>query len=267
MTTLQILGEMRNVELRQKYLATRGPALVRADLCFTRRRLVAIEVVRAAVGLALLAALGGIVGEWLLAGTVNASGRFAGAVKVGVGCAAVAAGMFAILGALGHVVFGDLVGDFRECRRKSTFRWAALLEIPVEFAGGAIWGTVCGTLIGCLMGLGCWLLDLTPVEPGELIAVGAAHAALLGAVLTVLGLLVRRLRQLEELGANFATLGPLPLLAYFFSRTAARQEYLPRRQRNRINPLAAPCVLPAKLDTSLQVSPGLVPPKICGSEE
>src|SRR5271165_3506420 len=129
----RLLGEMRNIELRQKYLATRGSALVHADLCFTRRRLLAIEVLRGALGLAMLAALGSAVGEWLLAGTVNASGRFAGAMKVGVGCALVAALTFAILGALGHVVFGDLVGDFRQRHRKAAFRWAALLEIPVEF--------------------------------------------------------------------------------------------------------------------------------------
>jgi len=257
----RLLGEMSNIELRQKYLATRGPCLVRADLRFTRRRLVAIEVVRGALGLAALAVLGAAVGEWLLASTVNASGRFAGAVKVGVGCAGVAALTFAILGALGHVVFADLVGDFRERRRKSGFRWSALVEIPVEFAGGAIWGSVCGALIGSATGVGCWLLDLAPVGSGQIVVVGAAHAALLGATLSLLGLLMRRLRQFEEFGSDFAVLGPLPLLAYFFSRRAARQKYLPRprRQSSRSDPAAAVSNRQAKPESSIQVGPSLVP--------
>jgi hypothetical protein len=102
------------------------------------------------------------------------------------------------------------------------------------------------------------LLDLAPVETPSLMALGGAHGALLGVVLALLGLVARRLRRFEQLGSDFAVLGPLPLLAYFFSRSAARQKYLRRPRRPRIT--KAPTPPPNSAQSDFQIGPYRLPP-------
>ncbi|MBY0522725.1 MAG: hypothetical protein K2R98_04980 [Gemmataceae bacterium] len=217
----RLLGEMSNVELRQRYLAIRGSVERTQDLGHARRRLRVLQIVRGVLGLALVGFTGSMVGEWMLGATVRASGGFAIAVKVGTGSALVAATVFAVLGALGHVVFADVIGDFHE-RRRMPFRWATLMEVAIEFHGGAIWGAVCGLLIGAITGaVGLQCLHADAVLGG----------AIAGAILAALGIRLRAVKGGRSAEADYADLGPLPWRGYLTSSMKARGNYLRKRRQ------------------------------------
>jgi hypothetical protein len=131
--------------------------------------------------------VGGALGGWLLQDTVRADGPLPVAFQAALGCALVTSIVFAALALRGHVVFGDLVGDCRERRRKkrpSILGWA--VETTIEFVGGATWGAVCGLLIGALAGAarGCVVTGTGgPITISAAAALGGAAAGLaLGAV-------------------------------------------------------------------------------------
>jgi hypothetical protein len=204
--------------LRQEQLVLRHPALAHAH----PGSLLA-GVCRGAAGLALIGTFGAAVGEWLLTDTVRSSARFAAAFKIGAGSAVVAGLSFAVLGALGQVVFGDLVGDFRERRIRRVSALAALAERAVEFVGGATWGTVCGALIGVLAAAGCWAFAEVPSGLAAQLITGAGSGALLGAVLVLSGRYACVVREAENSGAYFAALGPFACIAKAFTKPACKK--------------------------------------------
>jgi len=161
----------------------------------------------------------------MLGNVVCASGPFAVAFQAGIGSVVVAGTVFAVLGALGYVVFGDVVGDFRaEPGHGSPSAGDRFADVAVEFVGGATWGVVCGMLLGLAAGAVCLILG---IAPGPTIA-GTAGGALLGLVLAVLAGVFRSVRGKEETGTAFGTMGPLPFSAYFFSAEAACEQFLRR---------------------------------------
>ena len=191
----RLLADLKNVELRRKYLARRGPALARADSRFARRRILAVELMHGTAGLAMVGALGGTVGSLALAGSVRSSGAYAVAFQVGIGSVLVAGTVFAILGALGHVLFADVVGDFRapsgEAGSSLGDRFA---DLAVEFSGGATWGIVCGMIIGVVvaaLGPAFNAINAAPTAPT---LAGATGGAVLGLALSLLAALFRRVR-------------------------------------------------------------------------
>jgi hypothetical protein len=142
-----------------------------------RSRLLAL--LGSALGLAFVGAAGGALGGWLLRDTIKANGPLPVAFQAAVGSVPV---VFAILGTRGHVVFGDLVGDCRERRRRQRPTiWMKLIETAVEFVGGAAWGAVCGLLIGVLAGAAraCTGGDVSgPVVISAAASLGGAAAGL-----------------------------------------------------------------------------------------
>jgi hypothetical protein len=204
--------------LRQKQLVLRDPALVHVH----PGSLLA-GVFRGATGLALVGILGAAVGEWLLTDTVRSSARFAAAFKLGAGSVVVAGLSFAVLGALGHVVFADLVGDFRERRIRRVPALVALAERAVEFVGGATWGTVCGALVGVLAAAGYWAFAEVPSGLAAQLITGAGSGALLGAVLILSGRYARAVREAENSGAYFAALGPFAFIATALTKAARKK--------------------------------------------
>lgn len=236
----RLLNDMHNVELRQKYLATRSPDLARADLCHARRRLLAIELAGRVAGLALVGAFGACAGFVLLAEVIPGIGPFAAAVKIGVGSAAVAGLAFALLGACGHVVFAEIVGDYRERRRRRVASfWPFLVDTSIEFVGGAAWGTVSGMLVGAAAGVAAFLLSLDGAALPSLIGAGTMGGSVLGLLLASLAIVARCLSGLYLGGEDYAALGPLPLASYLGSAGAARRKFL-RRSRSTVKAPGAP---------------------------
>lgn len=237
----RLLADMANSELRQKYLATRRPAWARADLAFARRRLLALEVAGRVLGLAALGGAGGLLGFVLCRETIPAVGPVATGFKAAVGAGLAAAVVFAVLGACGHVVFGEIVGDYRDRRRRKRGAWGPLLlDGVVEFIGGAVWGAVCGMACGGGAALAQWTLALNGAAFLGMAAAGAGGGAALGLLLAGAALLIRHLGGLGLGGADHAALGPLPLLAYLHSPARARRRFL-RRTRSTVK---APGELP-----------------------
>jgi hypothetical protein len=231
----RLLGDIFNVELRQKYVATRGPELERADLRLARRWVRAARLLGGSVGMAVLGALGSVIGAWLLASLSQPSGGFPAAAKVGVGSALLAGGVFGLLGALGHVVFAELIGDYSETEeRRFPSSWASLVDGAVEFIGGAIWGIVCGAATGVVVGSASHLLGITIEGWPGLIISGAAGGGVLGLLLAALALILPR--GAGPVGAEHAALGPLPLHAYFFSPERLRQKFLRRPRQGFLCP-------------------------------
>ncbi len=194
----------------------RVPALNR----LVRRRILAVELARGTLGMAGIGALGGALGNLLLAHTVRSSGPYAAAFQAAFGSFIIAGATFAILGALGHVVFGDLVGDFRTAAgRGDTSREDRIADAAVEFVGGATWGIVCGMLIGVLGGTAGSLLGL-PLGP---VQSGTVGGALLGFVLEVLANVCRSIRGKREPREA-------PAFPLFSSSSSPADEQFTRRQ-------------------------------------
>lgn len=177
-----------------------------------RRRKVLVELARGVIGLAALGCLGGTIGSLVLGSSVNESGQFAAAFQAGMGSLMVSGLFFAVLGAFGRVVFADVVGDWRkETGSSSHSREDRFAEIAIEFVGGAMWGIVCGLLIGVTAAVvGAFLaIALGPVTSG---AVGGAG---LGLILASWAAVFRSIRTKQE--ARRAREAAVALSAYFVS--------------------------------------------------
>ena len=214
----RLLHDSGNVELRQKYLATRPPAWIDADRRHAHGRLLLARLLRGTLGLTVVGAVGGEVGvQWL--GTAAAV-----PVATAVGSILSSAASFALLGALGCVVLPEVVGEEKTRRqgRGTTVVLAQFLDSLAEAGCGGIWGALCVLAIGLLAGVADGVLELQSHGPS---ALGAVGGMLLG---VVFGAIVLRgaSRQPGRLAHWWAELGPLPVTAYLFSRRAAQRRYL-----------------------------------------
>jgi hypothetical protein len=227
----RLLRAMSNIELRQKYLATRTPAWAGADLERAAGCLLAVRLLRGVVGLALVGAAGGAIGSLLLSSPANGKAGSALPVVVGIGSALSGALSFALLGALGFVVLAEVVGE--EKPRRYGGGVSAILvqmtEIWAETACGAIWGAICGLFIGLIV----WLLDVTLGLPhvGALdnILAGVLGGLLLATIFGACILTAPRTKKASWMAQHWADLGPLPITTYFASCRAARFHYLHKR--------------------------------------
>src|SRR5262249_51270008 len=70
----QLLADLHNRELRQKYLATRTPEWIKADGRLAHERLLIIRLVRGLIGLTVVGAIGGAIGDTMGAGTASGTG-------------------------------------------------------------------------------------------------------------------------------------------------------------------------------------------------
>ncbi|MBL8792558.1 MAG: hypothetical protein JNM56_01505 [Planctomycetia bacterium] len=218
----RLLREPGKRELRIKYLATRTAAWAEADLRFAGERLLLARAGRGLLGLALVGAAGGAIGDWLFA----TSGSSAWPVVVGVGSALTAALSFAVLGALGCVVLPEVVGEEWESRHGTGFAgWFSRVQEPLcDALLGGVWGALCGLFIGVLSWPGGRLLGT--VDP---ILAGASGGVLLGAVFAVV--LAMRGKRDGLNARHWACLGPLPVHVYWFSLRHAHRLYLHKRPR------------------------------------
>jgi hypothetical protein len=89
-----------------------------------------------------------------------------------------------------------------------------------------LWGTVFGIGVGVTAGVLCGLFSILPTAWSELSATGAASGLLVGAVASVLQLLMASSRGPNALARDWARLGPLPLRGYFLSFRRARRRFL-----------------------------------------
>jgi hypothetical protein len=219
----RLLGEMRNIELRQKYVATRTSEWAAADLRLAQERLLAVRMVRGVIGFALVGAAGGAIGDLILAKTAATRGAGALPLLVALGSAASGAVSFALLAAMGHVVVGEIVGEDKPCGRGGYGVWAIvgpIFDVGGEVMCGAIWGTICGLLIGVLS----WVADAA-LGPFATVTAGAMGGALLGAIFCVL-IAVVGMKRPSPKALEWAALGPLPVHAYLLSFRSARWRYL-----------------------------------------
>jgi hypothetical protein len=222
----RLLSQPRNLELRTKYLATRTPDWALADLRLAGEGLLAARMVRGILGLALVGAAGGALGDWLLMNSPQGNGGGAWPVVVGVGSALSGALSFAVLGALGYIVLPEVVGEEWETQHGPGF--AGFLSRVREPLGdalcGAAWGALCGLFIGALSWPPGTLLSLPRFGEFDRVLAGASGGVLLGAsfalVLAVAG------KKDDAKASRWTELGPLPFQAYFFFLQAARARYL-----------------------------------------
>jgi hypothetical protein len=221
----RLLGEMRNIELRQKYLGTRTSDWAAADLRMACERLLAARIVRGVMGLALVGATGAAIGDLIVAWTAKNPGAVAVPVLVGMGSMISGAISFALLAAMGYVVMGELVGEFKPCRSGRGVRamFGQVVEVSTESACGAIWGAICGLAIGAL----ACIADLMPrIGTLDLVIVGAVSGAMLGFIFAVLLLAAADRNGGSSQTLVWAALGPLPFHTYFFSVSMAHRQFL-----------------------------------------
>jgi hypothetical protein len=224
----RLLGNLPNVELRQKYLATRTPRWTQADLRLANERLLAARVVRGLIGFAVVGAVGGAIGDMLFARTVPATTAVATPVLVGAGSVVSGAVSFGLLGAFGQVVVSEIVGEEWESAygRGVPALFARFGERIMEILCGATWGAICGLLIGALAWAADAALGLPRVGALDRVLAGAVGGVLLGLVFSVLVIGAVGRREPGAAARRWAALGPLPMVAYFFSVPMARQHYL-----------------------------------------
>jgi len=224
----RLLNQPRNLELRTKYLATRTPAWALADLRLAGERLLAARMVRGILGLAMLGAAGGALGDLLLMTSTQGSGGSAWPVVVGVGSALSGALSFAVLGALGCIVLPEVVGEEWETQHGQGF--AGFLSRVREPLGdalcGAVWGALCGLFIGALSWPAGTLLGLPQFGAFDRVIAGASGGMLLGASFALVVAVAGKKDGAQA--RRWARLGPLPAHAYFFFLQAARKRYLRR---------------------------------------
>jgi len=216
----RVLGDFGNVELRQKYLATRLPEWAAADLRHAHARLLLARLLRGTLGLTAVGAAGGLVGTlWL---------GPAAAVPVAVAAGSILCGAasFALLGAAGCVVLGEVVGEERP-------RWQGrgapavlgrFIDSLSEAGCGAIWGAICGLAMGLLA---AGADALTGLQAQGAILTGAGGGLLLAMIFGVI-LVSSARKPAGRLARWWADLGPLPVSAYLATRNIARQRYLRR---------------------------------------
>lgn len=218
----RLLHQPRNLELRTKYLATRTPDWALADLHLAGERLLAARALRGLLGLALVGAAGGALGELL----ASSASDGAWPVVVGLGSALGGALSFAVLGLWGCIVLPELVGEEWVTPHGQGF--AGFLSRVREPLGdalcGGVWGALCGLFIGALSWPAGVLLSLPRFGDLDAVIAGAGGGMLLGGIFAVVLALVGKKDGVEA--RLWAQLGPLPAPVYFFRLQDARQRYL-----------------------------------------
>jgi hypothetical protein len=223
----RLLGEMTNIELRQKYLATRTPDWAASDLHLARERLLRARLLRGVAGLALVGAAGGLLASVFVTLTANET-RGALLLLIALGSAATGGISFAVLAAMGFVVLGEVVGEETE-RPRGRGVSAVLSEFVEKMAEtgcGLLWGVICGLLIGLLAWLADFLLDLPHQTILEIAGIGAIGGMMLAILFAWLVLMSEPTPLGRHRAAAWAALGPLPATTYFLSRLRARRRYL-----------------------------------------
>jgi hypothetical protein len=220
----QLVADPHNVELRQKYLATRTPESAHADIRMATERLLMFRLVRGLLGLAAVGAAGGLTAEMIRASTARES-TAALPLLVAIGSSISGCISFAVLAALGHVVLPELVGEDK--RPRSGHGVGALVGFIVEqiaeTACGAIWGAVCGLLIGVL----AWapLLGLANPNSFAVVIAGAIGGAMLAVILSIV-IVSAGSKATSATAFRWGFLGPLPLWAYAMPFETAHGRYL-----------------------------------------
>jgi hypothetical protein len=220
----QLVADLRNVELRQKYLATRTPESAQADIRMATERLLTVRLVRGLIGLAAVGALGGVIAEMIRASSARETSA-ALPLLVAIGSSISGSISFAALAALGHVVFPELVGEDKKPR--SGHGVGALVghiaEQFAETACGAIWGAVCGLLIGVL----AWVPAVGLASLGALAAViaGAVGGAMLALIFSIV-IVSFGSKATSATALRWGFLGPLPVWVYALPLETAHGRYL-----------------------------------------
>jgi hypothetical protein len=220
----RLLGDLHNIELRQKYLATRTPEWTQADIGVATERLRIARLIRGFIGLAIVGGVGGAIGVALRSTTANGSSDETLPLLVALGSSISGSISFAALAALGCVVLPEIVGEDklrRQGRGVGAFVGHVAEQIA-ETACGAIWGAVCGLLIGVF----AWApaIGLAGFGSSSVIA-GAIGGALLAVVFSLVILSVGP-KAASAAAFRWAHLGPLPLLGYLLPFRMAHGRYL-----------------------------------------
>jgi hypothetical protein len=223
----RLLGEMSNVELRQKYLATRTPDWTTADLHMAEARLLLVRLLRGAVGFGLVGALGGVIGS-LLAGPNTSGPSRAFPLLIALGSAVSGGISFAVLASMGFVVLGEVVGEEKEHRFGRGVRavLGEFVDRMAEIGCGLIWGAICGLCIGLLAWLADALFDFPHRGILDSAGIGAIGGMMLAVLFALLVLTAEPTRLARNRAEAWGALGPLPATAYFVSRLSARRRYL-----------------------------------------
>jgi hypothetical protein len=219
------LRDLPNVELRQKYLATRTPQWTQADIGLATERLRMARLVRGSIGMAIVGAIGGAIGVALRSTTANGSSDEALPLLVALGSSVSGSISFAALAALGCVVLPEIVGEdkLRRPGRGVGAFMGQVAEQIAETACGAIWGAVCGLLIGVF----AWApaIGLAGFGSSSAVIAGAIGGALLAVVFSLVILSVGP-KAASAAAFRWAHLGPLPLLGYLLPFRMAHGRYL-----------------------------------------
>lgn len=218
---------MSNVELRQKYLATRTPDWKLADLRMAEGRLLAARLVRGAIGFALVGAVGGVLGHVLVGPTISEPSR-ALPLMIALGSAISGGISFAVLASMGFVVLGEIVGEEKE-RPRGKGTGAVLGEFAekmAEMGCGLVLGAICGLAIGLLAWLASGLFHLPHQGTLDSAGDGAIGGMILAVLFGLLVMMVGPTRLARRRAKAWGSLGPLPTTAYFVSRLSARRRYL-----------------------------------------
>jgi hypothetical protein len=205
-----------------RYLDARPSALWAADVRHAHPRLVTVGCVSVTVGFALVGAAGafGVVSLLLRPGKASGAGSMLAALGTGgMLCGAIA---FAVLGALGHVVLAELVGERSAESSRPSSRAAAIARVLVEAVGGALWGAVWGLFIGIISGV----IEVFVLPNAELIVAGMLGGMIVGLTAALLRMVLARSRGPGGLACEWAWLGPLPTWAYGLPFSWARRRYL-----------------------------------------
>jgi hypothetical protein len=228
----RLLDQLNNVELRQKYLATRTPEWASLDRLRAWKGLLLARLTRGIAGFALLGAAGGGIAD-LVVGSSAAPGGTVMVAAVGLGSAVACSISFALLAAAGCVVLPELVGESKESRtgRGVRAQLGRVLDTLLEAGCGAMWGGICGLLIGVLAWVANGLVQVAGAAPLARIPAGAAGGAILAGLFAMF-LFTGVGRQMTAAAAfRWGELGPVPLLAYGFSWRRAPQRCLPDSRR------------------------------------
>jgi hypothetical protein len=217
----QLVADLHNVELRQKYLATRTAEWVQADIRVAGERLLMVRLIRGLIGLAAVGVAGGVIGD-LIRGT-TATGTTALPLLVAIGSSISGSISFAALAALGQVVLPEIVGEDKKPR--SGHGVGAIVghvaEQIAEIACGAIWGGVCGLLIGVF----AWapVLGFGHLGSAALPLAGAVGGAMLAIIFSIV---IVSSKTTSRVAFRWGFLGPLPVWAYALQFETAHARYL-----------------------------------------
>lgn len=231
----RLLSDLRNVELRQKYLATRTAGWAALDLRSARERLVMARVIRGIIGLILVGMVGGWLGELLLPPRAAATGARALPIVVGVGSVLCGGAVFALLGSIGCVVLPEVVGEERVSSHGSGAAavFGQFMEAQMDATCGGVWGAVCGVFIGLLTLAVQLTIGLPQVGSVDAISAGAIGGGLLGIVFGTIVYLTDRRNGPSNNARAWANFGPLPLVAYLLSARWAGKFYLSKQSQVR----------------------------------